>query len=385
MCPRCGSVSTSLAPCLAELLLSGGGCKAIILPLSEASRPCFDLQPPAHPPPSTLAPLTQLPYRKDWLFAMGVADGEDGGCACAGGANHDNGGGDADSNGKPLLRQGSSIRNGEQAGVARAVSPEREERETSPAATALTQWLAGLGLGVYESRLVYQGFDTLEAMGTATEPDLEAMGFKKGHLRLLLARAPSAASFGGSASGGSTSVLSYPAVDNSAFLFEASSHNDGRAGARGNGSGDGAGKDTEEGREGEEDDDDQYCDAQALQPLRALSIGAENNTGDGGNGGADGFKELRPEEVEVGNIIGEGSFGVVRRGQWRGMDVAVKELKTCIASAAAAAAAGSMAATEAGAAASGRGVDRPRLDSTDGEEEMRHEARMLAKVCNHVW
>ncbi|CAN0544542.1 unnamed protein product, partial [Ectocarpus sp. 8 AP-2014] len=40
------------------------------------------------------------------------------------------------------------------------------------------------------------------------------------------------------------------------------------------------------------------------------------------------FKELKPEEVEVDRVIGEGSFGVVRRARWRGMEVAVKELKT---------------------------------------------------------
>lgn len=327
---------------------------------------------------------------------MGVADGEDGGCACSGGANG-GGGSESATNGKTLSRQQRVARNGAP-GFTRGPSSAAEAVAVSTAAKALAEWLAGLGLGAYESRLVSQGFDTLETMGTATESDLEAMGFKKGHLRLLLARAPSAMHSGGF-------QAAIPGTDPAALVAAGSPSTRGKdANTTGLGT-DGklavAARNREEkGDEGGPDDgvDGRYCDARALQPTRAFSVGDSNSGDGGGNGDADGFKELRPEEVEIDNVIGEGSFGVVRRGRWRGMDVAVKELKTCIASAAAAAAAsaaveagavgataGETAGAVAGAVVGGLRNSRARSDSIDGEEEMRHEARMLAKVCNHVW
>jgi hypothetical protein len=39
------------------------------------------------------------------------------------------------------------------------------------------------------------------------------------------------------------------------------------------------------------------------------------------------LKVIQPQDIEVGAYIGEGSFGTVRRGVWRGMDVALKILR----------------------------------------------------------
>eukprot|EP00752_Nemacystus_decipiens_P001312 g1302.t1 len=338
-------------------------------------------------------------YLVDWLFAMGVADGEDGGCACSGGSKAGGsgggggggGGGDAVSNGLATreISGGATSNNGNGAPPGQAL--------TSAASVALTEWLGNLGLSTYESRLVSQGFDTLEAMSTATESDLESMGFKKGHLRLLLARAPFAvASFGG----GSVNVAA--AVEQVGLTrTESTLSTTATIGYNvGNGFVEAATRparfaapQAETQGDGDEDEEgkDRYCDASALQPSRALSNSASE--GDGrSDGSGDGFKELKPEEVDIDDVIGEGSFGVVRRARWRGMDVAVKELKTSIASAAAATAAiaaGGGATAGAGVSAAvggGRGgAVKPRDgdDLMDGQEEMRHEARMLAKVCNH--
>ena len=342
---------------------------------------------------------------------MGVADGEDGGCACSGGTKTGGsgsiggggggggGGGDAASNG-PATRQLSN----EAAGNNSNGMPPAQAL-TSAASVALTEWLGNLGLGAYESRLVSQGFDSLEAMSTATESDLEAMGFKKGHLRLLLARAPSAVASFGSGTGGGDGRDSRISVDVSAAAgpvglarSESTVSTAATIGYNVGNNGFERAKKTvriatrkidgqEEGEE--EEEEGRYCDASALQPSRTLSNSTSNGEGRG-DGGGDGFKELKPEEVDIDHVIGEGSFGVVRRARWRGMDVAVKELKTSIASAAAAAAAS--AAAGGGGATAGAGVSaavgggrggtfKPR-DADDlmgGQEEMRHEARMLAK------
>ncbi|CAM9181388.1 unnamed protein product [Ectocarpus sp. 12 AP-2014] len=345
-------------------------------------------------------------YLADWLFAMGVADGVDGGCACSGGAKSAGGGDDepASSANAAIARQhsgGSAHSNG---GAPSPPAAAAASSETGAPTAELTEWLASLGLSAYESRLVSEGFDTLDAMCAATEPDLEAMGFKKGHLRLLLARAPSASTLTTTANGGGGDRrLSFGddrgARAGSPPVAVASAPHDGGGGGGGwvnptevvaqpvtRGVGD----------EDKEETDPRYCDAWVLQPSRALSAG-ESSGGDrarSSSSAAEGFKELKPEEVEVDHVIGEGSFGVVRRARWRGMEVAVKELKTCIASAAAVAAAsgaapsvavgggdsnGATAGTELGGKVKQRDID----NLVEGQEEMRHEARMLAKVCNH--
>lgn len=395
--------------------------------------------------------LVSRAKRQDWLFAMGVADGVDGGCACKSGATNSVGSADVVSNGNPISRgptagggggsgaeattptAGASAGPGARMGTPPPVAPP-PPRPMSPSA-ALTEWLASLGLGCYEERLVSQGFDTLEAMGTATEADLEAMGFLKGHLRLLLARASSdALSSGGKASSNGSGGTVSTATANSSDVAAADSSVDTERSARASGGikrdegmhdvasnasplawtsvvnggqtstpeqrrkgAKGVGHD--DGNDGEQQDEDEegaYCDAQALNPMRVLpgngnnSIDGPNGAGNGGRG--DGFKELKPEEVQVDEVIGEGSFGIVRRARWRGMYVAVKELKVSIAYVAAAASSNGSA--DSGVAAAGvtaaaaLAIDdgsRNRSSSSDGEEEMRHEARMLAKVCNHVW
>lgn len=409
---------------------------------------------------------------------MGVADGEDEGCACRGGTNGNSSTNNNTSsgnlkivlNGKPLTRgsgggggsgaeattAGASSRVGAATlAAAAAASSPPPRRPTSPAA-ALTEWLASLSLSSYESRLVSQGFDTLEAMSTVTEADLEAMGFLKGHLRLLLARASSAAALstsgdmpreassgGGGGGGGRGSAwevapatppsaatdpsadtansvsISYPGVLKPNGIEDrnrvapsagavASPGTTFRNMAAANGETNGVRRKrygTEEqdneayeddgGDKEEDDEEDMYCDAQALQPMRGLDNGNNNSKYVGANGTGNGgrgeeFKELKPEEIEVDEVIGEGSFGVVRRARWRGMDVAVKELKVSIAYAAAAVSSNGSAdlSSGAGTATATMMVDdgsRQRISSMDGEEEMRHEARMLAKVCNHVW
>lgn len=332
----------------------------------------------------------------------------DGGCACSGGAKSAGGGGDepASNANAAIARQhsgGSANSNG--GALSPAVAAAAAGSQTSGPTAALTEWLASLGLSAYESRLVSEGFDTLDAMCAATEPDLEAMGFKKGHLRLLLARAPSASTLTSTADGGGggggrrvSFVEDRRAQAGSPPVAVASAPRGGGAG----GAGAGWVNPTEVmaqpvtrgvGDEDEEETDPRYCDAWVLQPSRALPAG-EDSGGDRARSSssaaaADGFKELKPEEVEVDSVIGEGSFGVVRRGRWRGMDVAVKELKTCIAAAAAVAAATGAAPSAAGSgdsngATAGTGlggkVKQRDIDNlVEGQEEMRHEARMLAK------
>lgn len=304
-------------------------------------------------------------HEQDWLFYMGVADGENGGCACSGNTSVD-----PSSKGKATtLRQPIALQLEPQEvfRVASSLTKGGSEEVTAPA--ALTKWLNALGLGEYESQLVSQGFDTVEAMCLATEEDLEAMGFKKGHLRRFLAGASSGVKEStvtvspvpgvSRPNQGETSTQVHQEAKNVAF----------------------------EEKDGDVEDDGQYCDAGALGPTRALSLPIPGSSRDAG--GSEGFfKELRPEEVEMEGIIGEGSFGVVKRGRWRGMDVAVKELKTSVA--VTAAAEGGVGVGETGQKNGGKTLEGGRAtrslsDLSEGEEEMRHEATMLAKVCNHAW
>lgn len=67
-------------------------------------------------------------------------------------------------------------------------------------------------------------------------------------------------------------------------------------------------------------------------------------------------------ELEMGSIVGEGSFGYVRFGRWRGMGVAVKLLK--------------------------ENIKDERTEIIDRQkylDELKHEVAAMTKVCNHAF
>jgi len=65
-------------------------------------------------------------------------------------------------------------------------------------------------------------------------------------------------------------------------------------------------------------------------------------------------KVLAWGELDISHVIGEGSFGIVRKAVWRGMEVAVKELK---------------------------GTNQQKSDNE--VEDLQREGELLARVCNH--
>jgi hypothetical protein len=107
-----------------------------------------------------------------------------------------------------------------------------------------------------------------------------------------------------------------------------------------------------------------------------------------GQDGYGGARELSWAELTVGAIVGQGSFGMVRKGKWRGMDVAIKTIKNRVptVSPTATAAAGR------GGGGGGGGGNVEEYDDAEKDRklavnraaaELRHEAAMLARVCHH--
>lgn len=335
---------------------------------------------------------------------MGVADGENGGCACGnaptpGGAHTDSQNGD----GRQGVRDEVSSNGFNGGGAAGGTVPNTLPRKETAQAAALRGWLDALGLGAYEPTLVTHGFDTLETMSAVTESDLEEMGFKRGHLRLILAQAPSISASRATAGGGfrvsiPPPVASHPPLADpphegpTAATASPGSQKPGAAVDPCESSENGVSEPPKATRttgsqgifvgvhgSAQDEAGGPYTDAQALKPMQTYSMEKEDGKG-GANGetaGKEGFKELKHEEVEVCEVVGEGSFGIVRRGRWRGMEVAVKELKVSHLSPTS-----SVSRESSKAEGAGGGVEELCLE---GESEIRHEARMLAKVCNHVW
>jgi len=96
-------------------------------------------------------------------------------------------------------------------------------------------------------------------------------------------------------------------------------------------------------------------------------------SGTSATGAGPAVKELKFDEIELGPVIGEGSFGSVRSGYWRGMNVAVKTLRPLVKS-----------------NDPGSGKDTSCETHGSGDEcpnvrELRHEASTMARVCNHAF
>jgi serine/threonine protein kinase len=90
------------------------------------------------------------------------------------------------------------------------------------------------------------------------------------------------------------------------------------------------------------------------------------------------IKEIRYEELDIGRVIGEGSFGIVHFGVWRGMSVAVKALKI---TAGFSSFASHVSSGEQGQKEKEKEKEGS-MSSTD-DEFLRHEAKLMARVCNH--
>jgi serine/threonine protein kinase len=92
------------------------------------------------------------------------------------------------------------------------------------------------------------------------------------------------------------------------------------------------------------------------------------------------IKELNFEELNIGRVIGEGSFGIVYFSVWRGMHVAVKALK--ITEGFSALASRGSEPPGSGTASTSTGTTSSSSCSSDAEF-LRHEAKLMARVCNH--
>jgi serine/threonine protein kinase len=92
-------------------------------------------------------------------------------------------------------------------------------------------------------------------------------------------------------------------------------------------------------------------------------------------------KELRYEELEVGPVIGEGSFGTVRSGWWRGMHVAIKALRLIdnVCDPCPTAAAGKRRQQEE------EEEEQCEVTISQRIKELRHEAMTMSRVCNHSY
>jgi serine/threonine protein kinase len=75
-----------------------------------------------------------------------------------------------------------------------------------------------------------------------------------------------------------------------------------------------------------------------------------------------GLKKLTYSELTIGCVVGEGSFGVVYSGMWRGVPVAIKQLKekTPLSS-------------------------TPNQSDANRHADLLHEAETMARVCNHAF
>ena len=83
-----------------------------------------------------------------------------------------------------------------------------------------------------------------------------------------------------------------------------------------------------------------------------------------------GVKRLEFSEIEIGAVVGEGSFGTVRSGWWRGMHVAVKALRV------------NDIGDHSDENGEPLGSGRHALSSSQAKE-MLQEAETMARVCNH--
>ena len=229
---------------------------------------------------------------------------------------------------------------------------------------SLQSWLTEIGLGKYFEILHSNGFDSIQSLGIITAEDFAEMKFLLGHKRLLLAEfnklkdlfpflfVPKSYVFSPPSRNVSTDNLSLARSNSNNATQELDTHNTVYAAAN-----------TLNPR-----DEPSCLPMESISFSRSVSqsvrdIELENHTM---------IKEIRYEELKIGNVIGEGSFGVVHFGVWHGMKVAVKALKMKEGYS-----------TLAAQPTSGEHNPVEKAMCKTDEEFLRHEAKLMARVCNH--
>jgi len=277
-----------------------------------------------------------------------------------------------------------------------APPPAVPEPAEAPVSEDLMALLTQLGLAQFAAPLADDGFDDLPALGCVENEDLESMGMKKGQRRLLLKAAAAIAS--------STDLLPTPQGDMLKTWDRGQATepvNPGHSASAGDMSGvvrselaglgpsliratsaplgsliaDPTAQDTSPGLTGDFE--------RVAWPQRKTSDGS-SHSGPAVESIGRLPHQLDPKEFSFGKIIGEGSFGVVRKAKWHGMTVAVKTLKV-----GQAAASGSGVMDGDACHAGTDGVDDDsgnRSGAADLKvtlQDLSHEAHVMARVCSH--
>ena len=230
----------------------------------------------------------------------------------------------------------------------------------------LLSWLTGIGLGKYFDVLCSNGFDCIASLNMVTTDDFTEMGILLGHKRLFLAEfaklkeshpclfEPKSFSFTPS----SRSVSSDDLARFSSFRSTASTP-DLVPGGEVYAVADVLKQDADVSQ------NSSMSDISSLSTMDTFG-GQENYRDITVPSQMTMIKEIKYEELTIGRVIGEGSFGIVHFAVWRGMNVAVKALKI----------------TEGFSSFASGSEQSPKLSSAD-DEFLRHEAKLMARVCNH--
>lgn len=167
-------------------------------------------------------------------------------------------------------------------------------------------WLGKLRLSQYGDRLVEEGFDTIDRLACVEQGDLEEIGMRKGHIRQLM-RAVELTTQSGTGFGATSSVALTASTPPSAGSVPVSSHSASTP--------------------------DKRQSSAPLAAVRAQSAPvAPSEPAPSDSAAAVAALRhaaqfvLSSDEIRFKGCVGRGSFGLVHRGTWRGMEVAVKEL-----------------------------------------------------------
>ena len=284
---------------------------------------------------------------------------------------------------RPLTQQMSPVPS---PAVAAPIDP--ATASTAPVSSDVLSLLTSLGLLQYVQALADDGFDDLPALSCVENGDLEAMGMKKGQRRLLLKAAAAIAS---------TTTLVPPslrrAVSSDSTHSTSHSAGDMRGVVRSELAG--LGPSLVRATSAPIPPADSAARHEAASPeitgdFERIAWPHQRKESDGSvQSGQSGETigrlphQLDPTEFSFGKVIGEGSFGVVRKAKWHGMVVAVKTLKV-------GAALGESDVMAGDACNAGTdGIEEESRGSSGAADlrltlhELSHEAHVMARVCSH--